>query len=85
MFNPRQLTYCGRKQGVDTFYYNGIRIDAALSREDNESYLYVGFSGELAADQVQGLLAWFGLDRCRQYSRYRFTDNSCYYVQRQPA
>lgn len=85
MFNPSQLIYAGNKQGVDTFYYNGTRIDAVLSREDRESYLYVGFSRDLPADLAQRLLAWFGMDRYRQYARYRFADNSCYYVQKQPA
>ncbi len=85
MFDPNQLRYAGRQRGIDVFYYGGIRIDASIAREDGQQVLYVGLGRELPERILSGLLAWFGLDRGKDFSEYEFPDESCYFVQRRAA
>ena len=87
MFNPGNLIYCGKQQGIDVFFYNGVRIDAALTQGRDGRYLYLGFGREqrFTGDELAGLLQWFGLDRRLGYSRHAFPDHSFWLVQRQAA
>ena len=57
MFNPNQLIYRGRQQGIDVFDYNGIRIDATVANELNGQYLYLGFGKGLPDSIMPGLMA----------------------------
>ena len=85
MFDLGRLVYAGRNGGIDTFYYEGVRIDAAFSRAQDGQYLFVGMGDALPEAVQDGLLAWFGIDRRRYYAEYEFSDRSCYYVQRTAA
>ena len=87
MFNPYNLIYCGKKQGIDVFYYNGVRIDVTLSGMRDGWYLYIGFSNGngISGMEMAGLLQWFGIDRSQFYDEHEFPDKSFYYVQRRAA
>ena len=85
MFNPNQLVYRGRQQGIDVFDYNGIRIDAAITADRNGQSLFVGFGGGLPDSVMQGLMAWFGIDGRADFAEYRYPDQSRCFVQKRAA
>ncbi len=87
MFNPEDLIYSGRRQGIDVFFYHGVRIDAALTDGPDGKYLYVGFGGRsvISSGEMAGLLRWFGIDRSRRFSEYEFPDRSFYLMQKKAA
>ena len=87
MFNPGNLVYCGKKQGIDVFIYNGVRIDAAMTDTRDGRYLYVGFGQGygISSQEMVGLLNWFGIDRSQFYDEHEFPDKSFYLVQRKAA
>ena len=85
MFNPNQLIYRGRRQGVDVFEYDGVRIDAALTANRGGRVLYLGFGGRLPDAVMPGLMAWFGLDWRKDFTEYQFPDKSYYFVQKRAA
>ncbi len=85
MFNPNQLIYRGRQQGIDVFDYNGIRIDATVANERNGQYLYLGFGKGLSDSIMPGLMAWFGLDWRKEFAEYQYPDKSYCFVQRKAA
>lgn len=81
MFNPNQLIYRGRQQGIDVFDYNGVRIDASLSRDGRGQCLCLGLGVGLPESVLPGLMAWFGLDWHREYAALRFPDRSRCFMQ----
>ena len=85
MFNPTHLYYYGRKQGIDVFYYDGIRIDATLASEKDGQYLYLGISKSISEYVLPGLLDWFGINRHQYFAEYEFPDKSFYLVQKKAA
>ncbi len=86
MFNPAELVYCGKHQGIDVFFYKGIRIDATLTSGPDGRYVYVGLgSMGLPAGEMGGLLRWFGIDCRMNYNGHQFPDKSFYFMQKQVA
>lgn len=85
MFNLNLLIYRGKQQGIDVFDYNGIRIDATITKDRNGQYLYLGLGKGLPDYVMPGLMAWFGLDWRREFTEYRYPDKSYCFVQKQAA
>ena len=85
MFYLSHLHYVGRKQGIDVFYYDGVRIDAILANDQDGRYLYLGIGKGLPETVFPGLLDWFGINRHQYYAEYEFPDQSFYLVQRMAA
>ncbi|MBQ9324168.1 MAG: hypothetical protein IJ246_00185 [Clostridia bacterium] len=77
-FDPQHLYLAGRNGYTSTFFYDGVRIDAASDGQ----FVFVNVSSVLPKAILQGLLHWFGIDTCREMAHYRFPDNSRYYVQK---
>ena len=82
MFDPNQLIYLGRRQGLDVFEYGGVRIDAAITADRGSRTLCLGFCGSLPESVMPGLMAWFGLDWRRDYAEYQYPDNSHCFIQK---
>ncbi len=87
MFNLNNLIYCGKRQGIDVFSYNGVRIDASIADSPEGAELYVGFEKPcgISDGEMAGLLQWFGINRSREFQEYAFPDDSFYLVQKQAA
>ena len=54
---------------------------ATVSVAQDSERIYVSVDRPLSNEILNGLLAWFGMDMSRTFSRYRCIDNSRYYVQ----
>ena len=85
MFDPKYLQYLGNNNGIDVFNYNGLRINAMFSTEQDGRYLYVGMGQYIPEQILMGILVWFGIDIRRNFEERRFFDNSRFFVQKQAA
>ncbi len=77
-FDPSRLFYSHTSGPVSTFFYEGIRIDAASDGQ----YRFINIGRGLPEQVMAALLHWFGMDTQRELARYRLPDNSRYYVQK---
>ena len=84
MFDPKYLQYLN-SNGIDVFNYNGLRINAMISTEQDGRYLYVGMGQYIPEQILMGILVWFGIDIRRNFEERRFFDNSRFFVQKQAA
>ena len=76
-FDSKLLRHYRTDGQVISYLYGTALISAAY---DNER-IYISVDRPLPNDITNEMLAWFGMDMRRKVSRYRFDDNSRYFVQ----
>ena len=77
MFEPGLLLYDRTEGPVSSYRYG----PAIVSVGHDSERIYVSVDRPLPNEITDGLLAWFGMDMSRKVARYRFDDNSRYFVQ----
>ena len=76
-FDSKLLRHYRTDGQVISYLYGTALISAAY---DNER-IYISVDRPLPNDITNEMLAWFGMDMRRKVSRYRYDDNSRYFVQ----